>query len=340
MAGCFFELCFEPYALSDMMRTMYYPYHCRVLARRPKSCSNWRQLKSDLDKVPGSLKIIIFGPTLQRPSTLQRHGATLFAKIQQRRLRPCSSCCAVGKVCTLPIIIDSLDSITRLLRHRVCSLQSAAVLSQRLPLVTFIRRDVMPDASRGSLNLFRKNLMPVGLASIATHRMLNQCSDSSARQHSKCNSKCLELKKWMDDREFEIGAVFCLFCASLHKLCPFQRVQVWEIAGDCRCFGAGKTHCVPSFAKVRILLGICRRSLELNGLKESRDNRHINLRWKQSGSIRQPASSVSQQLLGLLRKHSKFPKGTFSRRMICAKSEVDNWHLGLVTKSKEAKRQV
>ena len=200
MAGCFFELCFERYALSDMMRTMYYPYHCRVLARRPKSCSNWRQLKSDLDKVPGSLKTISLGPTLRRPSTLQRLGATR-----------CSSCCAVGKVCTLPIIIDSLDSITRLLRHRVCSLQSATVLSQRLPLVTFIWRDVMPDASRGSLNLFRKNLMPVGLASIATSRLLNQCSASSPRQHSKCNSKCLQLKKWMDDWEFQIGAVFCLF---------------------------------------------------------------------------------------------------------------------------------
>ena len=32
--------------------------------------------------------------------------------------------------------------------------------------------------------------------------------------------------------------------------CPLQRVQVWEIAGDCRCFGAWKTHCVPLFAIV------------------------------------------------------------------------------------------
>ena len=47
------------------------------------------------------------------------------------------------------------------------------------------------------------------------------------------------------------------------NLCPFQRVQVWEIAGDCRCFGAWKTYCVSWFAKVRILLGICRRSLEV-----------------------------------------------------------------------------
>ena len=133
------------------------------------------------------------------------------SKTQQRRLRRCSSCCAVGKVCTLPIIIDSLDSITRLLRHWVCSLQSATVLSQRLPLVTFIWRDVMPDASRGSLNLFRKNLMPVGLASIATSRLLNQCSASSPRQHSKCNSKCSQLKKWMNDPEFQFGALFCLF---------------------------------------------------------------------------------------------------------------------------------
>ena len=240
MAGCFFELCFERYALSDMMRTMYYPYHCGVLARRPKSCSNWRQLKSDLDKVPGSLKTISLGPTLQRPSTLQRLGATLFAKIQQRRMRRCSSCCAVGKVCTFPTITDSLDSITRLLRHRVCSLQSATVPSQRLPLVTFIWRDVMPDASRGSLNLFPKKLMPVGLASIATFRLLNQCNASSPRQHSKCNSKCSQLKKWMDDREFQIGAVFCLFVLFCTNL-----AQVWEIAGDCRCFGAGKTHGVP-----------------------------------------------------------------------------------------------
>ena len=117
----------------------------------------------------------------------------------------------MGKVCTLPIIIDSLDSITKLLRHWVRSLQSATVLSQRLPLVTFIWRDVMPDASRGSLNLFPKNLMPVGLASIATHCLLNQCSASSARQHSKCNSKCLQLKKWMNDPEFQTGPVFCLF---------------------------------------------------------------------------------------------------------------------------------
>ena len=34
----------------------------------------------------------------------------------------------------------------------------------------------MPDASKVSLNLFRKNLMPGGLASIATPRLLNQCS--------------------------------------------------------------------------------------------------------------------------------------------------------------------
>ena len=122
-----------------MMRTMYYPYyHCRILARRPKSCSNWKQLKSDLDKVPGSLKTTSLGPTLQRPCTLQRHGATLFAKIQQRRLRRCSSYWAAGQVCTLPIIIDSLDSNTRPLRHRVCSLPSATVFSQSLPLVTFI----------------------------------------------------------------------------------------------------------------------------------------------------------------------------------------------------------
>ena len=53
----------------------------------------------------------------------ERHGATLFAKIQQRRLRRCSSCCAVGKVCPLPTIIDSLDSNARLLRHGICSFQ-------------------------------------------------------------------------------------------------------------------------------------------------------------------------------------------------------------------------
>ena len=59
--------------------------------------------------------------------------------------------------------------------------------------------------------------MPVGLASIATHRLLNQCSDSSARQHSRCNFNCSQLKKWMDDPEFQIGAVFGLFCVSTNS---------------------------------------------------------------------------------------------------------------------------
>ena len=155
--------------------------------RKTKHCFQWRQMKSDRFKTPGFVKTKSLGPTLQRPCTLQRHGATLFAKIQQRRRQRCSSCCAVGQVCTLPTIINSLDSNARLLRHGICSLQSATVFSQSLPLVTFIWRDVMPDASRGSLNLFRKNLMPVGLASIATPRLLNQCWASSPRQHSKCN---------------------------------------------------------------------------------------------------------------------------------------------------------
>ena len=145
IASCFFELFFECNALNDMMRMMYYPCHWRVLARRLKSCSNWRQLKSDLNKSAGFLKTISLGPTLHRPCTLQRHGATFFAKIEQRRLRQCSSCCAVGKVCTLPTIIDCLDSNARLLsRHRVCSLQSATVLSQSPPLVAFILKRCHP----------------------------------------------------------------------------------------------------------------------------------------------------------------------------------------------------
>ena len=106
--------------------------------RKTKRCFQCRQRKSDRFKTQGFMKTISFGPTLQRKCTLQKPGATLVAKIQQRRLRRCSSCCAVGQVCTLPTIIDSLDSNARLLRHRVCSLQSATVLSQSLPLVTFI----------------------------------------------------------------------------------------------------------------------------------------------------------------------------------------------------------
>ena len=89
-------------------------------------------MKSDRFKTPGFVKTKSLGPPLQRPCTLQKPGATLFANI--------SSCCAVGKVCTLPTIIDSLDSNTRPLRHRVYSLQSATVLSQSLPLVTFISK--------------------------------------------------------------------------------------------------------------------------------------------------------------------------------------------------------
>ena len=109
--------------------------------RKTNSCFEWRQMKSVRFKTPRFVQTVSLGPPGQRPLTLQKPGATLFAKIEQRRLRQCSSCCAVGKVCTLPTIIDlrdSLDSNARLLRHRVCSLQSATVLSQSLPLVTFI----------------------------------------------------------------------------------------------------------------------------------------------------------------------------------------------------------
>ena len=106
--------------------------------RKTKSCFEWRQMKSDRFKTPRFVQTISLGPPRQRPLTLQKPGATLFAKMDQRRLRECSSCCAVGKVCTLPTIMDSLDSNARLLAHRVCSLQTAIVLSESLPLVTFI----------------------------------------------------------------------------------------------------------------------------------------------------------------------------------------------------------
>ena len=59
--------------------------------------------------------------------------------------------------------------------------------------------------------------MPVGLAIIATSRLLNQCNPSSPRQHSRCNFNCSQLKKWMDDPEFQFGAVFCLFCVSTNS---------------------------------------------------------------------------------------------------------------------------
>ena len=147
--------------------------------RKTKHCFQWRQMKSDRFKTPGYVKTKSLGPPLQRRCTLQKPGAILFANI--------SSCCAVGQACTLPTIIDSLDSITRLLRHRVCSLQSATVFSQSLPLVTFISKRCHARCQQRISGLFRQNLMPVGLASIATSRLLNQCWASSPRQHSKCN---------------------------------------------------------------------------------------------------------------------------------------------------------
>ena len=104
--------------------------------RKTKSCFEWRRMKTDRFKTPRFTTSL--GPPRQRPLTLQKPGVTLFAKMEQRRMRQCSSCCAVGKVCTLPTIMDSLDSNARLLAHRVCSLQSATVLSQSLPLATFI----------------------------------------------------------------------------------------------------------------------------------------------------------------------------------------------------------
>ena len=50
------------------------------LARRPKSCSNWRQLKSDrFIKFQDLVKMTIsLGPTLQRPCTLQKPWSNTF----------------------------------------------------------------------------------------------------------------------------------------------------------------------------------------------------------------------------------------------------------------------
>ena len=156
-----------------------YPYRWRGLAGRRNIASNGGKWSQIVSKLQDMWKTKSLGPPLQRPCTLQKPGAILFANI--------SSCCAVGQACTLPTIIDSLDSITRLLRHRVCSLQSATVFSQSLPLVTFISKRCHARCQQRISGLFRQNLMPVGLASIATSRLLNQCWASSPRQHSKCN---------------------------------------------------------------------------------------------------------------------------------------------------------
>ena len=117
---------------------MCYPCRWRGLAGRLKVASNGCKGSQMVSKLQVLCKPQALGLHCIRPLTLQKPGATLVAKIEQRRLRQCSSCCAVGKVCTLPTIIDFLDSNARLLAHRVCSLQSVTVLSQSLPLVTFI----------------------------------------------------------------------------------------------------------------------------------------------------------------------------------------------------------
>ena len=150
-------------------------------------------MKTDRFKTPRFVQTISLWPPRQRPLTLQKPGVTLFAKMEHRRLRQCSSCCAVGKVCTLPTIMDSLDS-----NATTCASSLFFAVCYRSqsepPFGNFHFEEMscqMPAASKGSLNLFRNNLMPVGLASIATSPLLIQCS---ARQHSNGNSKCWQLK--------------------------------------------------------------------------------------------------------------------------------------------------
>ena len=145
-------------------------------------------------KTPRFVQTISLGPPRQRPLTLQKPGATLFGRIEQRRLRQCSSCCAVCKVCTLPTIMDSLDTSARLLAHGICSLQTAIVLSESLPLVTFILKRCHARRQQRISEPVSKEFD----ASIATPRLLNQCSArllDNIPNISKYNSKCSQLKK-------------------------------------------------------------------------------------------------------------------------------------------------
>ena len=119
---CLLDLFFEHAAFSDLMRIMWYRCRC-------KSCSELRQITA-LCKVQRSAKTISFLPALQQPWTLQKQRRTLVEKIAQRRMRQCSSCCTVGKVC---IMIDSSDSSATLLPHRICSLHFAVSSSESLP---------------------------------------------------------------------------------------------------------------------------------------------------------------------------------------------------------------
>ena len=120
--------------------------------------SKWRHLKSDnVYKAPKFVKTVSLGPEC----TLQKQASSFLAKIEQRRLRECSSCCTVGQVCTM---IDSSDSSPTLFPHRICSLHFAVSGSESLPLVTFILKRYWHNAQTGALNLSSNTLMPLQLA--------------------------------------------------------------------------------------------------------------------------------------------------------------------------------
>ena len=162
--------------------------------------SKWRHLKSDnVYKAP---KFVKKNVSLGPECTLQKQASSFLAKIEQRRMPQCSSCCTVGRVCNM---IDSSDSSATLFPHRICSLHFAVSGSESLPLVTFILKRYWHNAQTGALNLFSNTLLCNWLAaSVATSALLNpRC----AIRHSKrITSAHMQLKR-MDDPEFQSGAL-------------------------------------------------------------------------------------------------------------------------------------
>ena len=152
------------------------------------------------------------------------------------------------------------NSSTKLWKHRICLLHSAVVLSESLPTMTIISRDVIGNKAPMELCTCPspKNVLPADPASEGHFSVVEP--KEATRQ-----SKCLLLKNYLGD--VQIGSAFWGLLGThfdCHNVCKFEiyRAQMR--------FDTWKANRCPLCSRIHMILetvpGVC----TVNGLKGSR----------------------------------------------------------------------
>ena len=119
-----------------------------------------------------------------------------FEKIAPR-MKQCNSWCTVGNVCSMMDAPNSRAKLWKHQKHRICLLHAAVVLSESLPTMTLISRDVIGNCRpffvlHLSACPSPKNVLPADPASEGHFSVVEP--KEATRQ-----SKCLLLKNYLGD---------------------------------------------------------------------------------------------------------------------------------------------